>query len=129
MTARVDNERREELARTRTSVGLWFGLIGAPAAALASTVINYSAVDRACVGNNSLVLHLLTLLFLIIALFAGFTAWWYRQRIGDRPATAAGMLARARFMTTVGILLAAVATFAMILQWIPIFFLGPCYGT
>jgi hypothetical protein len=129
MTARADNERREEVARSKTSLALWFGLLGGPASALASTIINYSAVDRACVSDTSVLLHFLTFLSLVIAILAGFTAWWYRQRIGEWPSTAGGPLPRAHFMTTVGMFTAAAASFGIILQWIPIFFLGACHGT
>jgi uncharacterized membrane protein YidH (DUF202 family) len=129
MTARAENERREEVASRRTTLALWFGLLGGPAAALASTMINYSAVDRACVSDSSFVLHFLTLFFLVIAVLAGCTAWWARQRVGDWPATAPGAFPRSRFMATVGILTAAVAVFGMILQWVPVFFLGACHGT
>lgn len=129
MTAAVENNRRRDIASRRTSLALWFGLLGGPAAALASTIINYSAVDRACVNDNSFVLHLLTLFFLVIAILAGLTAWWERQRFGDWPATAPGPFPRSRFMATVGILTSGVALFGMILQWIPIFFLRACQGT
>ena len=129
MTARVDNDRLDDVAGRRTSVALWFGLLGGPAAALASTMINYSAVDRACVNDSTLVLHFLTLFFLVVAILAGWTAWSVRQRVGDWPAAAAGPFPRSRFMATVGVLTAVVAVFGLILQWIPVFFLGACHGT
>ena|SRR2546423_1609483 len=129
MTARVDNERREEVARTKTSLALLFAMLGGPLAALCNLMIDYPTVDRACVDGSSLVLHALSLLFLLVALAAGLTAWWLRERVGGWPSTAGGMLPRSRFMTTVGLLTAAVAVFGIILQWIPIFFLGACHGT
>jgi uncharacterized membrane protein HdeD (DUF308 family) len=130
MTARVGNrDDREKFARTTTSVALWFGLLGGPAAGFANVLVGYPAVDRACVGNSSLVLHFLTAIFLALAVLAGFTSWRLRQRAGDWPATAGGLLPRSRFMATVGILTAGVAAFGIILQWIPIFFIGACHGT
>jgi hypothetical protein len=129
MTARVDNERREQFARTRTSLALWFGVLGGPIAGLCNVMIDYPAVDRACVNDSSLLLHVLTLFFLVVAIVAGFTAWSFRERVGHWPATAGGMLPRSRFMGTLGILTATVAVFGIILQWIPIFFLGACHGT
>jgi hypothetical protein len=126
MTARFENE---EVARTGTSLALWFGLLGGPAAGLLNVAINYPAVDRACVNDSSVVLHVLTGFFLAIAIIAGLTAWRIRERIGDRPSTGGGALARGRFMATVGILTATVAAFGIVLQWIPVFYLGACHGT
>jgi hypothetical protein len=129
VTARVDNERRDDVARTRMSVALWFAVLGGPAAGLANVVVSYSAVDRACVNDSVVILHVLTVFFLLVALAAGATAWRLRERIGDWPLTAAGMLGRSRFMATLGILTATVSIFGIILQWIPIFFIGACHGT
>jgi hypothetical protein len=129
MTVRVDTERREEIGATRTSLALWFAVLGGPLAGLSSVMVNYPTVDRACVGNSSVVLHALTLLFLAVGVAAGLTAWLLRQRVGHWSSTAGGLLPRSRFMTTVGLLTASVSVFGIILQWIPIFFLGACQGT
>jgi len=129
MTARAVNEGRENAARTRTSLALWFAMLGGPAAGFVNVMISYPVVDRACVGDSSVLLHLLTVVFLLVAIAAGFTAWRLRQRLGDWPSTAVGPLPRSHFMTTVGLLTASVAVFGIVLQWIPVFFLGACHGT
>jgi hypothetical protein len=130
MTTRLENEDdRQAAARTGGSLAMWFALIGGPFAALLNITVNYPAVDRACVNDSSVLLHVLTLVFLAIAVVAGVTAWGIRERIGDRPSAGGGPLARGRFMATVGILTASVSVFAIILQWIPIFYLGACHGT
>jgi hypothetical protein len=67
--------------------------------------------------------------FLAVAILAGITSWRLRQRAGDWPETAGGLLPRSRFMATVGTLTAAVSVFGIILQWIPIFFIGACHGS
>jgi uncharacterized membrane protein HdeD (DUF308 family) len=130
MTARVTAPALgERFARTRTTLALWFGVLGGPAAGFANVLVGYPAVDRACVSNSSVMLHLFTLLFLGVAVAAGITSWRLRQRAGDWPEAAGGLLPRSRFMATVGILTASVSAFGMILQWIPIFFIGACHGT
>ena len=130
MTARVSNHGDDEkFARSTTSLALWFGVLGGPAAGLANVLVGYPAVDRACASNSSIVLHALTLGFLAIAVLAGFISWRLRQRAGSRRGTAEGLLPRSRFMATVGVLAAAVSAFGIILQWIPVFFLGACHGT
>ncbi|HEY8832349.1 MAG TPA: hypothetical protein VIM21_07550 [Gemmatimonadaceae bacterium] len=130
MTGRASNRADgEKFARTTTSLGLWFGVLGGPAAGFANVLVGYPAVDRACASNSSILLHVLTLTFLAIAVLAGIIAWSLRQRAGDWPASAGGLLPRSRFMATVGVLTAAVSAFGIILQWIPMFFIGACHGT
>jgi hypothetical protein len=130
MTARAGNGTGgEPFARTTTSLALWFGLLGGPTAVFANVLGGYPAVDRACVSNSSIVLHVLTLTFLAITLLAGGISWRLRQRAGKWPETAGGLLPRSRFMATVGVLAAAVSGFGIILQWIPMFFIGACHGT
>jgi heme/copper-type cytochrome/quinol oxidase subunit 1 len=130
MTARSETgDNRPDIGRTRTSLAIWFAMIGGPFAGLLNVMIDYPTVDRACVNDSSVILHVLTLLFLAVAIAAGVTAWSIRERIGDRPSAAGDPLARARFMTTVGLLTASVSVFGILLQWIPIFFLGACHGT
>lgn len=127
MTGRPNTS--EEVVEPRASLALWFALLGGPAAGLANVIIGYVAVDRACVDDSSVILHVVTLLFLLIAVLAGITSWRLRQRIGERESTAGGLLARSHFMTTVGLFTASAACFGIILQWIPVFFLGACHGT
>jgi hypothetical protein len=130
MTARTTNRGdAERFARNTTSLALWFGLLGGPAAGFGNVLVGYPAVDRACVSNSSVLLHALTAMFLAIAVLAGIVSWRLRQRAGSWPGTAGGLLARSRFMATVGVLTAAVSAFGIILQWIPMFFIGACHGT
>jgi hypothetical protein len=119
----------QEFARFRTSLFLWFGMLGGPAAGFLSIAINYPAVDRACVTGNALVLHLLTMVFLAIAALAGLTSLRLRDRAGRWPDDGGGLLARSRFMTTVGLFTSLLAIVGIVMQWIPIFFIGACHGT
>jgi small-conductance mechanosensitive channel len=119
----------EEFASTRTSLLLWFGLLGGPAAAFFAVLITYAVVDRACVTRSSLVLHLLAIGFLVIATLAGLTSWRLRGRADRWPDTAGGMLTRSRFMATVGIFTSALAMVVIVMQWIPVFIIGACHGT
>jgi hypothetical protein len=130
MTTRATSQAEgEKFARTTTTLALWFGVLGGPAAGFANVLVGYPAVDRACVSNSSVVLHGLTLLFLAVAILAGVTSWRLRRRAGEWPETAGGLLPRSRFMATVGMLTSAVSVFGMILQWIPVFFIGACHGS
>jgi hypothetical protein len=130
MTARAErDDRRAEFATTRTSLEAWFGLLGGPASGFALVLVNYPVVDRACVNNSSVWLHVVQAIFLATTLLSGFVSWRLHERLGEQPESAAGMLARLRFMTTVGLLTSTLATIEIIFQWIPIFFIGACHGT
>ena len=119
----------QEFTRFRRSLLLWFAMLGGPAAGFFSILINYPAVDRACVTGNALVLHLLTIVFIVTAALAGLASLRLRDRAGRWPDNAGGLLARSRFMATVGLFTSAIAIVAMVMQWIPVFFIGACHGT
>jgi hypothetical protein len=111
------------------SLALWFGMLGGPAAGFLNVLFNYPAAERACVVGSSALIHALTLAFLLLALLAGAISWRLSRRAGRWPDNAGGMLARSRFMATVGILTSAIAVVAIVMQWIPVFFIGACQGT
>lgn len=119
---------REDVARTSSSLDLWLGMMGGPAAGMLMVWINYPLVTRACVDGTRAWLHGSSLLFLLIAIAAGFTAWRFYQRAGDFPMTEGGVMPRTRFMALVGLFTAGLAIVEIIMQWIPIFFLGSCIG-
>jgi hypothetical protein len=130
MTARAERRSAsEDFARTRISLGLWFGFLGGPSAAFLNVLVGYPAVDRACVSDSSVILHVLTLLFLAMAAVATIVAWRLRGRLPRERDIDAGLLPRSRFLATVGILTGALSFVAIIMQWIPVFVLGACHGT
>jgi hypothetical protein len=133
LTARTHGDRRDdrdyEFTSTRTSLEAWFGLLGGPASGFLLVLVNYPVVDRACVTNSSIWLHVVQAIFLGIALLSGFTSWRLHGRAGEREGAGRGLMPRIRFMTTVGLLTSALAVIEIVFQWIPIFFIGACHGT
>jgi hypothetical protein len=126
----AEGERqRRQVERTRSSLDLWFGMVGGPMAGMLMVWINYPLVDRACVSGNRLWLHGTTLLFLLIAIAAGLSSWRFYERLGDFPLTEGGVMPRSRFMALVGVFTASLAIIEIAMQWIPVFLLGSCIGT
>ena len=126
----AEGERqRRQVERTRSSLDLWFGMVGGPMAGMLMVWINYPLVDRACVSGNRLWLHGTTLLFLFIAIAAGLSSWRFYERLGDFPLTEGGVMPRSRFMALVGVFTASLAIIEIAMQWIPVFLLGSCIGT
>lgn len=104
-------------------------MLGGPSIAMLMVWINYPTVDRACVGGNRVWLHLLSLLFLLVALLAFLISRRYWNRVGDYPLTEGGVMPRSRFMSTVGMFTSSLGIITIVMQWIPIFFIGSCIGT
>jgi hypothetical protein len=130
LTARAESDReREEFRRTGRSLELWFGLLGGPASGFLFVLVGYPLVDRACVTDSSLWLHVAAIFFLITSILSGVISWRLHERAGDWPEAAGGMMPRVRFMTTVGSLTSILAIVEILFQWIPIFFIGACHGT
>jgi hypothetical protein len=129
MTATAHNRGQRDTSRTGASLALWFGMLGGPAAAFLNVALSYLVVDRACIARSSTAIHVLMGTFFLLAAIAGATSWWSRTRAGSGPDDAGGMLARGRFMATVGILTAAISVVAILMQWIPVFFIGACQGS
>jgi hypothetical protein len=131
MTEKIaaEEQQREELARSKVSLSLWFAFFGGPIAGMLMVWINYPLVDRACVSGNRLWLHAASALFLLIAIVAAVSAWGFHERAGDFPLTEGGVMPRTRFMALVGLFGASLAIITIVFQWIPIFFLGSCIGT
>lgn len=121
--------QRHEVARTGNSLDLWFGMVGGPMSGMLMVWVNYPLVDRACVSGNRLWLHGSSLLFLLITIAAGISAWRFYKRVGDFPLVEGGVMPRSRFMALVGMFTATLALIEITMQWIPIFFLGSCIGT
>jgi small-conductance mechanosensitive channel len=130
MTTSAAGPRRERVgSHTRASIALWFGLLGGPAAAFLNVLFGYQIVNRACIARSSIVIHLFMGAFVVLALIAGAISWRFRARAGNAPDDAGGVLARSRFMATVGLLTAAISVVAILMQWIPVFFIGACQGS
>jgi hypothetical protein len=113
----------------RNTFALWYAVLGGPAAALTSVSINYAAVSRACVQENVWLLHAFVIACLLISGGALMTGIAIRRKLGGGDADDGyGIVARSKFMAVLGILTATVSIFGLVLQWIPVFYLGPCNG-
>jgi hypothetical protein len=104
-------------------------MLGGPAAGFLNVALSYQVVNRACIAGNSLVIHVFMAAFMLLAAIAGAISWGFRTRTGNWSDNAGGVLARSRFMATVGVLTAAISGVAILMQWIPVFFIGACQGS
>lgn len=125
--AEQKSKTEAEFAQQRGKVWLWVGVLIAPLAFLLHLEINYALVTQLCQSTHKLSMHLVTLLFLLIAAGGGFIAWRNWEATGRKwPGEAGSVLERSRFMAVVGLLISMLVILALIAQWIPQFIFDPC---
>jgi hypothetical protein len=116
-----------EFSQTRGIFRLWLGVLAAPLAFLLNLQADYYLTYRLCPGGRLLILHLVTILFLLAAAAGGFIAWRNWREAGRVwPGEDASVAERSRFMAAVGLLLSAIFVVLLIAQLIPQFIFHPC---
>ena len=113
----------------RDVLALWFGVLGPPTAFLLNLEITYALVPSVCSGPRlpHVILHVITLGWLGVSLFAGFRAWRNYQRAGERwPNDQAGPVDRSRLLGVVGLMSSAFFSLLILGNWLPTFFLSAC---
>lgn len=118
---------KKESESDRGLLRLWAGLLVAPLAFLLNLQVNYTLTQKLCPGGPLLILHLMTLCFLLLAAGGAFIAWREWERAGRKwPDEAADRTTRNRFMGAVGLLMSVLFFLIIVAQWIPQFIFSPC---
>lgn len=116
-----------ELPEAGHLVGLWTGLLLAPAAFLVNLELGYLAVRGSCAAGSQLALHLIHVVCLLAAGAGLLVAWREFRRAGGVWSTeGGGPEARSRFMAIIGIATSALFGLTIVAQWLPTFALHPC---
>lgn len=114
----------------RRSVGLlwlWAGVLVAPMAFLSHMQVNYTLTQKLCPGGRTVLLHLVTLLFLLVTAGCVLIAWRSWQRAGKGlPDESDDKQTRNRFLAIVGMMISALSFLIIVAQWIPQFVFNPC---
>jgi hypothetical protein len=117
----------EEFKQTRGILWLWAGLLIAPLAFLLHLQINYALVTQLCQSEHKIIMHLVTLTFLLMSGGGGLISWLNWRETGSKwPGEAGSVRERSRFMAIIGLLISALVIFGLIVQWIPQFIFDPC---
>lgn len=97
---------------------LWAANLLGPAAVLLGMELGYAFVRPACASGSLAPVHAAFALVLCLALGAGAAGWreWRRAELSERS----------RFLATVGVMLSALSTLVILLQWAANLFLHPC---
>jgi hypothetical protein len=98
-----------------------------PLAVLANIEIGYALVSAACASRNTLPLHLVNTVWLVVAIGGGLIAWRSWEAVGrEWPDGEAAPLGRSRLLAGVAVLLSGICVLIIVAQWIAVFLLDPC---
>ncbi|HEX8141009.1 MAG TPA: hypothetical protein VF553_00315 [Pyrinomonadaceae bacterium] len=123
----TQSEAKEDRRGSAGLLALWAGVLVAPLAFLSNLQVNYTLAQKLCPGGPTSLLHLMTLLFLLIAALGAFVSWRNWGRAGrEWPGEAEDKLTRNRFLATLGLMLSALSFLLIVAQWIPQFIFNPC---
>jgi MFS family permease len=121
--------RRVDVAGKHDGSGLvqWALLLGPILAAYLQEQLSYAMVSWACTRGLRFLVHLPTLLGLAIIAVCAVLSWRRLVAAGFRePHDERSSDARARFMATASLTMAAFATLLVVAQWLPTIFIHPC---
>jgi hypothetical protein len=124
---KANSQASEESTRQGGLLWLWAGVLVAPVAFLFNLQVNYTLTQKLCPGGRSLILHLTTLCFLLLAAGGGFIAWrnWARAGRGW-PDESEDNTVRNRFLAIIGLMISLLCSLIIIALWIPQFIFDPC---
>jgi hypothetical protein len=106
---------------------LWFPILIPPLAALAHVTANYAVVPFACENQQRWPMHLVSLLFIAVAVAGVVLAYGAWRDYGAAPAhDDAAPASRARFLALLGILISLIMTASIFAQWLTAVFIPPC---
>jgi hypothetical protein len=107
---------------------LWLGLFAGPAGLLVAQQGAYALAPRACETGNTAPLQAMALAGLIVVGLGAWLAWrgWWDTGAGGPTDTADPKLARARFLSLLGLLSAPLFALLIVSQWVTIAVLDPC---
>lgn len=110
-------------------VAIGFAMLGSAVAWALHLSIMYFLVQPVCRLGGNWTFHTTSLVLLAVSLLAGWTAWRIRGNEPKANALMAEMEGQGGvlpFLSLFGIAASAVFSLAIIVQWIPVFVIGPC---
>lgn len=104
-----------------------FGAVGAPLAALYMQVVAYAGVQWSCGHRNPITVHVVPVIFLLIAVVALGISWRDWNAVGRTTRAEGGTVSdRTRFLALSGLILSAFSTVLIIGMWLPMIVFNPC---
>lgn len=104
----------------------WAGWVCGPAAWASHQLFGYALVPLACETGSRWPYHALTVACLLVAALGGLASWSALRRSETLGKSRSGD--RLRLMARIGLMLGAIATAGIALEYAGSFFLGICVG-
>src|SRR3954471_7296870 len=128
MSVRISSERAlSRFDRWTGIAGLVYGFVGAPLSALYMQVSAYAGVQWSCGHRNPITVHLVPVIFLLLAVIALWLSWRDWTAVGRLTrAEGATITERTRFVALSGVILSAFSIVLMLGLWLPMIVFNPC---
>lgn len=129
MGEQTGSESQEEHSSAWANFGEWVGILAGPFAWALHQETSYALVQWACHHRMPMVLHWVSLAFLLIALGGTFLSWRLYLRVRRRPLLDSedSDAPRPEFMTVLGMATSSLFALVILAQAIPSFILDPCF--
>lgn len=130
MTPPADQHRSDPYDDGRKRlITLGFASLGSAAARALHLNVMYFLVQPVCRLGGNWTFHVTTLVLLVTTVFAGWVAWRIRGNESRADELSSEIEARAgvvSFLGFFGVVAAVIFSLAIIVQWVPVFVIGPC---
>jgi hypothetical protein len=128
MSVRASSEQAlSRFDRWTGIAGLAYGFVGAPLSALYMQLSAYAGVQWACGHRNPITVHVIPVVFLLLAVVALWLTWRDWSAVGRLTrAEGATVGERTRFVALSGLILTAFSIVLILAMWIPMIVFNPC---
>jgi heme/copper-type cytochrome/quinol oxidase subunit 3 len=110
-----------------SKASIWLALLVAPTLALLNLSVVYALVVPACEEQNTLPLHVFSVMSLLLCLLFTLMAWrQWRQHPASADAPEDDAAVRKNFLSAIAALAGLLSSVVIIAQWIPQWVLSPC---
>jgi len=128
MSARTSSEQAlSRYDRWTGIIGLAYGFVGAPLAALYMQLVAYNGVQWACGHKNVITIQVVPVIFLLLGVIAVWISWRDWTSVGRvTRAEGATVSERTRFLALSGLILSTFSVMLIIALWMPMIIFDPC---
>jgi hypothetical protein len=124
----MDSQADQERLNRGRSVALWAGVIGAPLLWGIQFEATYALSPWACNGSIHAIIHLVTIVAIVIALFFAYLSRRDWRAAGGSPEeTDGGTIPRIRFLGALGMFLSLLSAMIILAQGIASLFFEGCW--
>jgi hypothetical protein len=108
-------------------LGLIYGAIAGPLAALYMQVVAYAGVQWACGHRDPITVHVIPVVFILPGVIAVWLSWRDWNAVGRiTRAEGATVSDRTRFLALSGLMLSSFSVVLMLALWLPMIVFNPC---